>query len=111
MAQTFEQIEARLREILDEIATLGPALLGTIKKNRNRRLRKDGSLYISPVHYTFVYRNAAGQECWKRISAQHLPAIERMKKRGDLYKKLTCEHARLTTRLALAGIGKKNVGP
>lgn len=111
MAQTPKQIEARLNEILKEIAALGPALQGTIKKNRNRRRRKDGSLYISPEHYTFVYRDTNGKECWKRINEKHLPTIRQMQRTGELYKKLVCEHARLTTQLAVIGIAKKSAEP
>lgn len=107
MRQTPEQIEERLRQIEVQVAALGPALQGSIKKNRNRRVRKDGSLYESPEHYTFVYRDVAGQERWKRVAAAYLPAIMRMKKAGDSYRKLMHEHARLTTALGIASIGKK----
>lgn len=110
MARSPEEIEARLRDIGAEIAGLGPALQGTVKRNRNRRVRKDGSVYVSPEHYTFVYRDADGSERWQRINARHLPAVARMRKAGVAYKRLAREHARLTTALAVASIGKKNAG-
>ena len=62
MARSPEEIEARLKEIGTQIAGLGPALQGTVKKNRNRRVRKDGSVYVSPEHYTFVYRGEDGKD-------------------------------------------------
>lgn len=108
--KTPQQIEQRMRGIEKGVAALGPALKGSIKKNRNRRVRKDGSVYVSPELYTFVYRNGAGKECWKRVKAHHLPAIKKMKKAGDDYEKLMCEHARLTTALGVASIGKKKDG-
>lgn len=108
MSHTVEEMEARIKAVAEEIASLGPALQGTLKKNRNRRTRKDGSVYVSPEHHTFVYRDADGAEKWKRVSARHLPAVTRMKKAGDAYKRLAREHARLTTALAVAEPGKKN---
>jgi len=108
MARTPEEIEARISDIVAQIAGLGPALQGTVKKNRNRRVRKDGSVYVSPEHYTFVYRDTEGNERWKRISAAHLPAVRRMIRAGNTYKRLAREHARLVTGLAVASIGKKN---
>ena len=108
MTRSQEEIEARLKEIQTQIASLGPALQGTVKKNRNRRVRKDGSVYLSPQHYTFVYRGEDGKERWKRVNAMHLPALKRMIKAGKAYMQLAREHARLTTALAVASIGKKN---
>ena len=108
MTRSLEEIEARLKEIETQIEGLGPALQGTVKKNRNRRVRKDGSLYVSPEHYTFVYCGEDGKEKWKRVGARHLPAVRRMIKAGKDYKRLAREHARLTTALAVATIGKKN---
>lgn len=52
-----------------------PALQGTVKKNRNRRTWKDGNVYVSPEHYTFVCRGVNGKERWKRVNAKHLPAV------------------------------------
>ena len=108
MARSPEEIEAGIKEIEAQIAGLGPALQGTVKKNRNRRVRKDGSVYVSPEHYTFVYRGEDGAERWKRVNAKHMPAVNRMIKAGKAYKRMAREHARLTTELAVASIGKKN---
>ena len=108
MKRTTEEIEARIKAVAEEIASLGSALRGTLKTNRNRRARKDGSVYVSPEHHTFVYRGADGAEKWKRVSARHLPAVARMKKAGDDYMRLAREHARLTTELAVAELGEKN---
>ncbi len=108
MTRSLEEIKTRLKRIEGEIAGLGPALQGTVKKNRNRRVRKDGSVYLSPEHYTFVYRGEDGKERWKRVNAMHLPSLKRMIKAGKAYKQLAREHARLTTALAVASIGKKN---
>ena len=108
MARSPEEIESRLKQVATQIEGLGPALQGTVKKNRKRRVRKDGSLYVSPEHYTFVYCGEDGKEKWKRVGVRHLPAVRRMIKAGKDYKRLAREHARLTTALAVATIGKKN---
>jgi hypothetical protein len=108
MRRSTDEIEARLREIQGEIAGLGPALQGTVKSNRNRRVRKDGSVYVSPEHHTFVYRGEDGKERWKRVRPEHLAEVRKMKKSGDAYRRLAREHARLTTALAVASLGKKN---
>lgn len=108
MRRSADEIETRLREIEAEVVGLGPALQGSIKTNRNRRVRKDGSVYVSPEHHTFVYQGADGKERWKRIHPGHLPEVRRMKKTGDAYRRLAREHARLTTALAVASLGKKN---
>jgi hypothetical protein len=108
MPRSEEKIGARLAEIEREATGVGSALQGTVKKNRNRRARKDGSVYVSPVHYTFVYRDADGNERWKRFGAERLPAVMRMKKAGDAYRRLAREHARLTAGLAVLSLGKKN---
>ena len=42
------------------------------------------------------------------MGAKLLPALKRMIKAGKAYKRLAREHARLTTGLAVASIGKKN---
>ena len=110
MKQTIEEIEEQLKSVAEEITALGPALHGTIKKNRNRRKRKDGSVYVSPEHHTFVYRGADGTEKWKRINARHLPAVERMRKAGAEYKRLASKHARLMCELAIASLEKKTAG-
>lgn len=108
MRRSEDQIEARLREIGREIAAMGPALQGTVKKNRNRRVRKDGSVYVSPEHHTFVWRGGDGKEHWKRVPAKHLAAVRRLIKAGKDYRRLAREHARLTTALGVASLGKKN---
>lgn len=111
MALTPEEIVSKIRDVCEQIEGLGPALQGTVKKNRNRRTRKDGSVYVSPVHYTFVYRGVDGKERWKRVNAKHLPAVRRMLEAGRAYKQLAREHERLTTALAVAQIGKKTADP
>jgi hypothetical protein len=62
MARSPEEIETRLKEIGEQIAEFGPALQDTVKKNRNRCVRKDAAFTFSPEHYTFVYRAEDGKE-------------------------------------------------
>lgn len=103
----IEVTELELEQIAKEISEIGPVLFGTIKKNRNKRVRKDGSTYLSPVHYTFVYKSNEGKEQWKRINAEHLPIIERMKESGKEYYRLSKNYIATATRLALLQVGEK----
>ena len=48
MARSTEEIESRLKQIATQIEGLGPALQGTVKKNRNRRVRDDGAAAPTP---------------------------------------------------------------
>ena len=102
------QIIRQIRAINAQISTLGPVLIGTIKRSKCRKTRKDGSRYVSGSdYYTFVYRDGDGRERWKRFGAALLPDIREMKGNGDAYKKLARQHARLTALLGLARLGEK----
>jgi len=108
MTPSTSQINEQLDRVEEQIKALGPVLIGCIKKNRCKKTRKDGSIYISKnVYHTFVYKNEKNKECWKRINAKALPAIQRMKKNGDAYQKLAKQHERLSVLLALATLGEK----
>ena len=102
-----EVAKLELEQISKEISEIGPVLFGTIKKNRNKRVRKDGSIYLSPVHYTFVYKSNEGKERWKRINVEQLPTIERMKENGKEYRRLSNIYMAMSTRLTLLQIGEK----
>ncbi len=41
------------------MAALGPILVGSILTGRNKKVRKDGSVYVSKPYYSFQYRDAA----------------------------------------------------
>lgn len=103
----IEVAALELKQIAKDISEIGPVLFGTIKKNRNKRIRKDGSTYLSPVHYTFVYKSNEGKEQWKRINAEHLLAIEHMKESGKEYHRLSKKYIATATRLALLQVGEK----
>ena len=108
MKLSTTQILEQLNAVNAKILAIGPVLIGTLKKNKCRKTRADGSRYVSENDYhTFVYRDHQGKEAWKRFNAKHLPEIQRLKKKGDEYKKLARLHMRLTIMLAVAGVGKK----
>lgn len=101
-------INAQLKAVNEQINALGPVLIGTLKKGKCRKTRTDGSRYVSENDYhTFVFRDAAGKQAWKRFNAKLLPEITRLKKKGDVYKKLARLHARLTAMLGVARVGEK----
>jgi hypothetical protein len=94
-----------LRARIDEI----PAMLnGTLLIKHNRARHKDGSVHVSPEHYTFQYRGADGKRKWKRIPRNAKAAVERLVRAGDRYQALAREYAALLTELSLADDGKKN---
>jgi hypothetical protein len=103
----MQEIETRLNQIVRELAVLGPILRGSIKKNKIRKKRKDGSIYVSKPYYTFVYKDINDKEAWKRINSKHLSAVKKMKENGDRYKKLSKEYVCLSNDLGLMSIDKK----
>ena len=86
-----------------------PALLdGALLSKRNRLGRKDGSIHVSPEHWTFQYRGADGKRRWKRIPRKAKATVERLVRAGERYRTLEREYRALLTELALDDDGKKN---
>jgi hypothetical protein len=104
-------INDQIETVEAQIKNLGPLLWGTLKKNRVRRKRKDGSTHVSKPYHTFCYRDGGGKPCWKRIPGKALPHVLAMVKAGRAYKKLREQHARLLTVLSLQAPGPKKEGP
>ena len=105
---SLQKKEARIgaiRRQMDEI----PAILdGSLMTKRNRVKRKDGSIQVSPEHYTFQYRGADGKRKWKRIPRNAKTTVERLVRAANRYRKLEREYTALLTELSLADGGKKN---
>lgn len=106
--QEAKKTDARITAILSQIAAIGDMLDGTLMVKRNRTRRKDGSVRVSPEHYTLQYRGADGRRRWKRIPAKAKGSVERLVRNGRLYRELEREFAALMTEASLAGCGKKN---
>ena len=102
-----QKTEARIRAIRTEIANIPALLDGTLMSKRNRVKRKDGSIHVSPEHWTFQYRSADGKRLWKRIPRPAKAVIQRMVRAGEHYRALEQEYRALLTELALADGGKK----
>lgn len=100
--------EARIRAIHAQIEAIPYLLDGTLLAKRNRVKRKDGSIHVSPVHWTFQYRRADGTRQWKRIPRSAKAAIQRLVRAGVRYRALEQEYRALMTELALDDGGKKN---
>lgn len=100
--------EARIgaiRKKMDEI----PAMLdGTLLIKHNRVARKDGSVHVSPEHYTFQYSGVDGKRKWKRVPRHAKAAVDRLVRAGKRYRKLEREYTALMTELSLVDEGKKN---
>jgi hypothetical protein len=106
------QIQDEINSIATQIAKLGPALFGSIKKFKSRKTRKDGSRYVSDNdYYYFAFRDAKGKMCWKYFRPEHLQEIQKWKANGDAYEKLAKRHRRLCAMLALATLGSKKKDP
>lgn len=102
-------IERRLAEIRDAVAALGPILVGSILTGRNKKERKDGSVYVSKPYYSFQYRDAGGRRVQRRVPRGAKAAVERMVAEGRRFTELQAEYAALSNELALLpGTGKKN---
>ena len=99
-----ERIDA-IRKQIDGI----PAMLdGTLMGKRNRVRRKNGSVHVSPEHWTFQYRGVDGKRKWKRIPRNAKAAVGRLVRAGERYRALEREYTALLTELALADDSKKN---
>jgi hypothetical protein len=100
--------EARLDAIRARIAGIAAMLDGALLAKRNRTRRKDGSVHVSPEHYTFQYRGADGRRKWRRVPKAAKPAVERLVRAGERYRALEREYAALLTEISLEGGSKKN---
>jgi hypothetical protein len=106
--KTIEQLEAETRDLFACIAALDGVLVGTLLEKRNRRRRKDGSLYVSPPYYTFQYQGRDGKQDWRRIPRQQKARVERMIANGREYLRLRKAAETLLRDAALLGLtGKK----
>jgi hypothetical protein len=104
-----ELIEKRLEEIRDAVAALGPILVGNILTGRNRKVRKDGSVYVSKPYYSFQYRDAAGRRVQRRVPRGAKADVAGMVAQGRRFTELQAEYAALSNELSLLpGGGKKN---
>ena len=100
--------EARLSAIRSLLQQIPAMLDGTLLAKHNRTRRKDGSVHVSPPHYTFQYRGVDGKRKWKRIPRSAKATVERLVRAGDRYQALAREYAALLTELSLADDAKKN---
>lgn len=100
--------EARIGVIKTQMERISAMLDGSLMVKHNRVKRKDGSVQVSPEHYTFQYRGADGRRKWKRIPRKAKATVEHLVRAGKRYRKLEQEYAALLTELSLADGGKKN---
>lgn len=101
--------ELRLDALRAEIDGMGAMLNGALLVNRNRTQHKDGSVHVSPEHYTFQYYGVDGKRRCQRIPKNAKAAVARLVRAGDRYRALEREYTVLCTELALAADGgKKN---
>lgn len=107
--QDEKKKEARIGAIRRQMDEISAMLDGTLMAKRNRVKRKDGSVQVSPEHYTFQYRGADGKRKWKRVPRKAKATVEKLVRAGKRYRKLEQEYTALLTELSLADGGKKNV--
>ena len=53
------EIEAQIARIEEQMGKLGLLLMGTLKSSPNRKIRKDGSVYVSKPYHSFPTRGRA----------------------------------------------------
>lgn len=107
MARSFEQDMARIREVVQEVAQLGPMLVGTLTKRPNRKKRQDGSEYVSAPYSTFQYRGVGGRRKWKRIPRGAEGRVSKLIAVGNRYQMLEQEYRGLASELGLLDVAKK----
>jgi hypothetical protein len=107
MAKTVDQDVARIREVAEEVARLGPMLVGTLTKRPNRKRRQDGSEYVSVAYGTFQYKGADGCRKWKRIARGAEGRVRKLIAVGDRYRVLEQEYRSLASELGLLEAAQK----
>jgi hypothetical protein len=100
--------EARVEAIWRQMEAIPAMLDGTLMPKRNRVGRKDGSIHVSPEHWTFQYRGANGKRQWKRIPRNAKAVVGRLVRAGESYRAMEREYRALLTELTLADGAKKN---
>ncbi len=100
--------EARVEAIWRQMEAIPALLDGTLMPKHNRVTRKDGTIHVSPEHWTFQYRGADGKRQWKRIPRNAKTVVERLVRAGERYQALEREYRASLTELALADGAKKN---
>jgi hypothetical protein len=100
--------EARIEAIWRQMEAIPALLDGTLMPKRNRVERKDGSIHVSPEHWTFQYRGTDGKRQWKRIPRNAKAGVQRLVHAGERYRALEREYRASLTELALADGVKKN---
>jgi len=108
MMLKISEIEAQIRLLEEAMQHLGPVLIGFVKKGRNKKPRKNGTVYVSREYHTFVGKGPGGKTISKRINAKLLPAVMKKVEAGKTHRQLAAEHEALSNMLAFAGIEKKN---
>ena len=107
MAKSVGRDLARIREVADEVAQLGPMLVGTLTKRPNRKRRQDGSEYVSVAYGTFQYKGVDGRRKWKRVPRGAEGRIAKLIAVGDRYRVLEQEYRGLASELGLEEVAKK----
>ena len=106
--QSLQKKEARIGAIRRQMDKIPAMIEGTLMVKHNRVRRKDGSVHVSPEHYTFQYRGANGKRKWKRIPKKAKTTVEQLVRAAKRYRKLEREYTALLTELSLEDGGKKN---
>ena len=106
--QQLQKKEARIGAIRRQMDAIPAMLDGTLMVKHNRVKRKDGSVRVSPEHYTFQYSGANGKRKWKRIPRNAKTTVEQLVRAANRYRKLEREYTALLTELSLENGGKKN---
>jgi len=99
--------EARIRELREEAACIGPMIDGCLQTKRNRVENKDGKVHVSPAHHQVQYRGADGKTRWKSVPARHLAEVRRLIGNGRRYRRIERAYAALASEAALGGLGEK----
>lgn len=103
------RVDAEMRDVVAGIAALDGVLLGNLLEKHNRKVRKDGSTYVSPPYFTFQYVGEDGRQKWRRVPRKLKARAERMIANGAEYLRLRKRGEALLREAALLGLdAKKN---
>ena len=105
----MKDTEARIREIVAEIAAITEFAEGSIASSSKKYKVKDGTTRRASPQYRFKSKGARGKQVCKYVPPHAVARVKKLIDDGRRYRKLEAEYARLVTGQSLDAL-KKTAG-
>lgn len=103
----MKDTEARIREIVAEIAAITEFAEGSIASSSKKYKVKDGTTRRASPQYRFKSKGARGKQVCKYVPPHAVARVKKLIADGRRYRKLEAEYARLVTGQSLDALKKK----